>query len=62
MIVKALSIIKQVEIIDKKKFTKAALDKNIEAFYIYIISFSLNLMLIQLVPKAQIALLIIKKV
>ena len=40
---KALLTTKQVEIINKKKCTKVALDENIEVFVIYIISFSFNL-------------------
>ena len=50
------------EIIDKKEFTEAALDKNIEAFVIHVTSLSLNLMLIHTAQEAQIALLVIKKV
>ena len=49
---KALSITKQVEIINKKEFTKTKLDENIKAFMVYMISFSLNLMLIYPVQKA----------
>ena len=37
------------------------LDDNVEAFTIYIISFNLNLMLIYLAKKTQIALLVAKK-
>ena len=58
----ALPIIKWVEIIDRKEFTKAALDKNVEAFVVHVTSFSLNLMLIYPTQGAQIALLVIKKV
>ena len=50
------------EIIDKKEFTKAALDKNVEAFVVHVTFFSPNLMLIPLAQEAQIALLVIKKV
>ena len=61
-IAKALPTTKQVEIINKKTFTKMALDKNIEAFVVYITSFSLNLILIYLAWEVYIVLLIIKKV
>ena len=50
------------EIINNKKFTKTALDKNIKVFVVYVISFSLNLIPIHLAQKAQIALLDAKKV
>ena len=50
------------EIIDKKEFTKTLLDKNIEAFIIYVTSFNLNSILIHSVQKTYIALLFIKKV
>ena len=40
---------KQVEIIDKKEFAKAALDENIKVFLKYIKSLSFNLMLINLI-------------
>lgn len=55
---KALSTTKQVEIIDKKLFTKVALDKNVEAFVKNITSVSLHLILIHSAQEAQIALLI----
>ena len=44
---KALSNIKQIEIINKKEFAKRALNKNIKDFEIYITFFSLSLMLIK---------------
>ena len=50
------------KIIDKKEFTQAALDRYVKAFLVYMISLSLNLMLIDLAKKAQIVLLIAKKV
>ena len=50
------------KIINKKKFTKTALDKNIEAFIIYITSPSLNLIPIYSARKAQKALLVVKKI
>lgn len=49
---KALLIIKQVEIIDKKTFAKAILDKNIKTFVIYVISLNLSLIFIYLAKKA----------
>ena len=36
------------EIIDKKEFIKAALDENVEAFVVYVTSFSYNSILIYL--------------
>lgn len=48
--------------IDKKKFAKMALDKNVETFVIYISSLNLGSILIDLGKKAQITLLLIKKV
>ena len=39
------------EIIDKKEFTKTALDENVKAFVVYITSFILNSMLIHLAQK-----------
>ena len=59
---KALSTIKQVEIIDKKEFTKAALDKNDKAFVMHVTSFNLNSMLRYTIREAQIALLVTKEV
>ena len=41
---KALSTTKRVEIINKKEFTKAALDKNVKAFVVRVASFSFNCM------------------
>ena len=60
--IKALSTTKQVEIIDKKKFAKTALDKNVEPFIIHVIFFSINLMPMHLAQKAQTALLLTKKI
>lgn len=37
-LIEALLITKQIEIVDKNEFIKAMLDKNIEAFVIYIAS------------------------
>lgn len=45
-----------------KKFAKAALNKNVEAFVIYVTLFSLNLISIYLVKKTHITLLFAKKV
>ena len=53
--------IKRVEIFDKKEFTKTALDENVKAFVVHVISFSFNLMPIYLIKKNQIVLLVIKK-
>ena len=50
------------EIIDKKEFTKAALDENVEAFVLHVTLLSLNLMLIHSAREAQIALLVIQEV
>ena len=36
------------EIVDKKKFTKTALDKNVKAFVVHMTSLSLNLIPIYL--------------
>ena len=46
--VKALLITKQLEINDKKEFTKAVFDKNIKAFVVYLTSFNSNLISIYL--------------
>ena len=59
---KALSTTKQVELIDKKEFTKVAFEENIEALVVYMTFLSLSLMLIYLVKEAQIASLLAKKV
>ena len=59
---KALSTIKQIKIIDKKEFIKAVLDENVEAFVMHVTSFKLNLMPINLVQEARIALLVAKEV
>ena len=61
-VAKVLPITKRVEIIDKKKFNQAVLDKNIETFMVHVRSLSLNSILIHLVQKAQIALLVIEEV
>ena len=50
-----------VELIDKKEFAKAGLDENVKAFMINVVSFTSKI-LIHLAWKAQIALLIVKKV
>ena len=54
-----MPITKQVEIIDKKKFARAALDKHVEAFVIHV-TFLLT-MAIHPAKKAQIALLIVEE-
>ena len=48
--------------IDKKEFAKAALDKNIEAFVVYITSLNLSSILIHPARKAQITLLLAEEV
>ena len=58
----ALPTTKRVEIIDKKEFTKAALDENVEAFVVHVTSLSLNSMPIHPAREAQIALLVIEEV
>ena len=58
---KALSITRQVEINNQKEFAKAALDKNIEAFMVYVSSLKLR-MSIHIAREAQLALLLTKKV
>lgn len=57
---KTLLIIKQIKFINKKKFVKIILDKNIKIFIIYMFFFSF--ILIYLVKKYQIALLFIQKI
>ena len=61
-IVKTLQTTKLVEIIDKKKFAKWAFNEHVEAFVVYITSFSLNLVAIHLTKETQIVLLIAKKI
>ena len=53
-------MIKQVEIINEKKFTKTILDENIKAFVVYITSLSLNLILIHLARKAWIVMILVR--
>ena len=55
----ALPNIKQVELIDKKEFVKAALDENLKTFVIYvaILKAPLSGMIIHLSQEAQIAVL-----
>lgn len=62
-IVKVLSTIKKIRIMNKKKFAKMALDKNIKGFVVYLTSFSLNkpTIIIHLARKAHIALFITKE-
>ena len=57
----ALLTIYQVEIIDQKKFAKAALDENVRAFAVYVSSLGSRIS-IYLTKKAQLALLLTKKV
>ena len=56
-----LHTIQKKELIGKKKFAKAALNKNIEAIIVHMASHILK-MIIYLAQKAQIALLLAKKV
>ena len=58
---KALPTIRWVEIIDWKKFAKAVLDENVEAFVVYVSSLGLR-MTIHPARKAQLAFLLTKKV
>ena len=60
---KVLLTTQNIELIDKKEFAKAMLEKNIEIFVIYISFLSLILkMTIHLTKKVQIALIFAKKV
>lgn len=59
--IKALPTIKQIELIDRKKFAKAILDKDVKPLIKHI-TFSISLMLTHLAKKAQIALLLTKKI
>ena len=61
-VAEALPTTKRVEIIDKKEFTKAALDENVEAFVVHVTSLSLNSMPIHPAREAQIASLVIEEV
>lgn len=54
--------IKQIKHINKIKFPKIILDKNIQIFLIYIISFKQSLKLIYLAKQTWIILLFIKKI
>ena len=57
----ALSTTRQVKIIDQKKFAKAALNENVLAFVMHVSSLR-SRMTIHLARKAQLALLLAKKV
>ena len=62
-IAKALLITRQVEFINKKEFAKATLNKNINTFEVHISFLSLkSKMTIYLSKKAEIALLLDKKI
>ena len=61
-VAEALLTTKRVEIIDKKKFTKAVLDENVEAFVVHVPSLNLNSMPIYLAREAQIPLLVAEEV
>ena len=56
-----MPITQQVELIDKKEFARAALDENFDAFVVHMVFFT-SKMIIDLAQKAQIALLLGKKV
>ena len=58
------TIIKQVELIDKKEFAKAGFNENVEAFVVHVTSISLSKPKMSIHParKAQIASLIAKEV
>ena len=58
---KTLPTIRQVEIIDWKKFAQAALDENVETFMIHVNFLGLKIS-IQLMKEAQLALLLTEKV
>ena len=58
----AMPITKRVEIINKKKFARAALDENVEAFVVYMTSLGLNSMSIHPAREAQITSLIAEEV
>lgn len=60
--IEILPITKQIGLINGKNFVKIALNKNIKIFVIYILSFGLSLILIYLAKKAQIVLLLTKKI
>ena len=57
----ALSTIRQIEIINRKKFAKAALDENVEAFVVHISSLRSKIS-IHSARKAQLTLLVTKEV
>lgn len=50
-IIKTLSTIKQIKLINKKNFIKIALDENIKAFVIFVTFLNLSLMSIYSVKK-----------
>lgn len=59
----ALPITYQIELIDKKRFAKAALDENVKAFVVHVSSLSLRSKItIYLTQKTQITLLFGKEV
>ena len=57
----ALSTTRQVEIIDRKKFAKTALDENVKVFVVHVSSLG-SKMTIHLARKAQLALLLAEEV
>ena len=52
----------KLELINKKKFAKAALDENVETFVVHVTSFSLSSIFIHPAREVQIALLPTKEV
>ena len=58
---KALSTTCQIKLVNKKEFVKAVLNENVETFVIYV-ALLISKMTIYLVWKAQIALLVVKKI
>lgn len=63
-IAKALPTIKQVDLINKKEFTKVALDENFKILWVHVVAFEILLLelLIYLGKKAQMAFLLTKKI
>lgn len=49
-------------LINKKEFTKTALDKNVEAFVVHVLSLNLGSILIYPANKSQIVLLFVEKI
>lgn len=62
IVIEALFTTIKIEVIDKKDFPQAAIDKNIETFIVYVSSIRLGSMTIHLILKAQITCLFTKEV